>query len=56
MRQEIYKEDELIKFRDGTDPDNYPNTDWYKEMLSRNAIQHQHNLSVSGGTEKYATM
>ena len=52
MGQEIYKEDELIKFRDGTDPDNYPNTDWYKEMLSRNAIQHQHNLSVSGGTEK----
>ena len=50
--KEIYNGDELAKFRDGTDPEKYPNTDWYKEMLSQRAIQHQHNLSVSGGTEK----
>lgn len=52
MGKEIYKQDELTKFRDGTDPENYPNTDWYGEMLSQNAIQNQHNISVSGGNEK----
>ncbi len=29
----------------------YPNTDWYKEMLSSSFLE-QHNLSVSGGAEK----
>lgn len=52
MGKEIYNPEELAKFRDGTDPENYPNTDWYSEMLSQNAIQNQHNLSVSGGNEK----
>lgn len=52
MGQEIYTPEELTKFREGTDPENYPDTNWYNEMLTRNAIQHQHNLSVSGGTEK----
>lgn len=52
MGKEIYSAEEVAKFKDGTDPENYPNTDWYKEMLSQRAIQHQHNLSVSGGTEK----
>ena len=52
MGKEIYTSAEVAKFKDGTDPENYPNTDWYKEMLSQRAIQYQHNLSVSGGTDK----
>ncbi len=28
------------------------NTDWF-DMLTRNAVSHNHNLSVSGGTDKY---
>ena len=52
MGQEIYSAEALQKFKDGSDPINYPNTDWYDEMLSKNAIQHQHNVSVSGGTDK----
>ena len=28
------------------------NTDWF-DLLTRNAISHNHNLSVSGGTDKY---
>ena len=49
---QVYSEEELQKFRDGTDPLNYPNTDWQKETLRDYAPQHQHNLSVSGGTER----
>lgn len=52
MGQEIYSPEAIQKFKDGSDPINYPNTDWYDEMLSQNAIQHQHNISVSGGTDK----
>lgn len=52
MGQEIYSAEALQKFKNGSDPINYPNTDWYDEMLSKNAIQHQHNVSVSGGTDK----
>lgn len=28
------------------------NTDWF-DLLTRNAVSHNHNLSVSGGTDKY---
>ena len=52
MGQEIYTPEDLQKFKDGSDPITHPNTDWYDEMLSKNAIQHQHNVSVSGGTDK----
>lgn len=35
-----------------TNPDEYPNTDWQKEVLSGNAIEQYHNVVVSGGTDK----
>ena len=34
-----------------TDPINYPNTDWFREMLQPSTIT-EHNLSVRGGGEK----
>ncbi|MCD8164960.1 MAG: TonB-dependent receptor [Bacteroides sp.] len=49
---EIYTQEEITKFANGSDPEKYPNTNWYDEMLSQNAIQHQHNLTVSGGGDK----
>ncbi|QHS58446.1 TonB-dependent receptor [Chitinophaga agri] len=48
---QVYSADEIRKFRDGSDPLNYPNTDWQKETLRKVALQNQHNLSVSGGTD-----
>ena len=44
-----FSDEDLQKFRDGTDP-NYPNTDWY-DLAYRTAVQHSHNVNVSGGTE-----
>ncbi|WP_293945701.1 MULTISPECIES: SusC/RagA family TonB-linked outer membrane protein [unclassified Sphingobacterium] len=46
-----YSEEQLQKFRDGSDPLNYPNTDWQKETINKSASQNQANLSVSGGGE-----
>jgi TonB-linked SusC/RagA family outer membrane protein len=48
---QLYTEEQIQKFRDGSDPLNYPNTDWQKETLKKVATQNQHNLAVSGGNE-----
>lgn len=42
---------EIQKFRDGTDP-KYLNTDWFDASIRQFAPQQNHNVSVSGGTEK----
>ncbi len=46
-----YTSEEIQKFKDGSDPINYPNTDWYGEVLKKYSLQSQHNLSINGGTE-----
>ena len=47
-----YTDAEIQKFRDGSDPFNYPNTDWLGLFYKGNGIQQNHYLDVSGGTEK----
>lgn len=46
-----YSAEVIDKFRNGTDPDLYPNTDW-QDVLYRQAQISSHNLSVRGGGEK----
>ncbi|WP_456087260.1 TonB-dependent receptor [Parabacteroides sp.] len=46
-----YSNEELEKYRNGTDPD-YPNTDWFDQMIKNVTPQHRVNLSVSGGNER----
>ena len=41
----------LQKFKDGTDPDAYPNHDVWNHIVSRNALLMNHNVELSGGTE-----
>ncbi|MCF6407747.1 TonB-dependent receptor [Chitinophaga filiformis] len=48
---QVYSAEQIQKFRDGSDPLNYPNTDWQKESLKKSALQSQHSLSVNGGSE-----
>lgn len=48
---QFYTDEELQKFRDGSDPLNYPNTDWQDATLKKTARQHQHSLSVNGGSD-----
>jgi TonB-linked SusC/RagA family outer membrane protein len=46
-----WTEAELQKFRDGSDPVNYPSVNWYEEILEKNTFQSQQNLAVRGGSD-----
>ncbi|WP_423126965.1 TonB-dependent receptor [Gaoshiqia sp. Z1-71] len=51
--QPAYYSDEVLqKFKDQTDPYNYPNTDWQKLTLKDYAPEQRHNLAITGGSEK----
>jgi TonB-linked SusC/RagA family outer membrane protein len=56
-RNQVYSNDQIEKFRNGSDPLNYPNTNWEKITLKRYALQNQQNVTVAGGSEdvKYYT-
>ncbi|MCG8386852.1 MAG: TonB-dependent receptor [Cytophagales bacterium] len=49
---QIYSEEEIARFGDGSDPDNYPNTDWVGASIRNFTLQDTENLSVRGGGEK----
>ena len=42
---------DIEKFKEGTDP-NYPNTDWYAEVFRDWAPQHNHSISIRGGSKQ----
>ncbi|MFH6989432.1 TonB-dependent receptor [Flavobacterium collinsii] len=41
--------DKIQKLKDGSDPYNYPDTDWLNAFYKRTALQSNHYLRVSGG-------
>jgi TonB-linked SusC/RagA family outer membrane protein len=48
-----YTDEELRKFKDGSDPDAYPtHANIWGDITNRNAILTNHNIEVSGGAEK----
>ena len=49
---EAYSPDQIQKYKDGSDPDNYPNSNFIKSTFSADGLQTGHNLSLSGGSEK----
>ncbi len=50
-RPNRYTAEEIQKYRDGSDPWRYPNTDWYAETLKDWSNQIYGNVSIDGGTE-----
>ena len=46
-----YTDEEISMTCNGDPTDGYENTDW-TEALYKTTLQHQHNLSISGGTQK----
>ncbi len=44
--------EQLDKYKTGSDPILYPNTDWFDLVMKKQTSQTQHNLNISGGTEK----
>ncbi|GHT43162.1 SusC/RagA family TonB-linked outer membrane protein [Bacteroidia bacterium] len=45
--------EEIQKYRDGSDPWRYPNTDWFKETYADWSPQRIHNATLEGGSEKF---
>ena len=50
--------DEIQKYKEGSDPWRYPNTDWYKETFKNWTPQSNYNVTLAGGSDKmqYSTM
>lgn len=46
-----YTDAQIALFQNGTDPDNYPNSNFIASTLKKQASQTGHNLSISGGTD-----
>lgn len=47
----FYTEQAIEHWRTGDDPLNYPDVDWYGEMVKNHFYEQQHNVNVRGGTE-----
>ncbi len=47
----VYSEQELQTIKNGSDPDNYANTDQLGLVFTENGLFHNHYLNVNGGTE-----
>lgn len=48
----IWTPEDIQKFADGSDPNKYPNVDWWDETLRKYAPQVQHNINVRGGSDR----
>ena len=51
-RKETFDAYSLERFRLGDEPILYPNINWRKYMTNNAAIQTQHNMNISGGTDR----
>ena len=50
---EVYTTEQIQKYRDGSDPDNYPNVNHLDWLLhSGSGFQHRHTVGIQGGNEK----
>ena len=48
---QVYSDAQIQNFKDGSDPVNYPNTNWEKLTLKNVALQNRNSLTVTGGSE-----
>ena len=47
----IFSDEQLIAFRDHTNPILYPDINWMDYCMNKAAFQSQHNMNISGGTD-----
>ena len=47
-----YTEDDMIAFRDHTDPYGHPDVNWYDEIFKKSAFQENVNVDISGGSKR----
>lgn len=49
---QAFSAEEIEKFKNGNEPDLYPNTDWIGLVLDKHSLATNHSLNLSGGTDK----
>lgn len=47
----LYSDTDLQKFKDGSDPDHFANSNQLVALFSENGLFHNHHLSLNGGSE-----
>src|SRR5665647_1778509 len=47
-----YSDEDIQKYRDGSDPWGHPNTDWFKAVIKPWSMQQYANISLSGGSDR----
>ncbi len=52
MGKEVYSAEEIQKYKDGSDPYNYPNEHYLDKLLGNKGLQTGHELTVNGGNDK----
>jgi TonB-linked SusC/RagA family outer membrane protein len=48
---EPYSAEALEKYKNGSDPDHFPNTNW-RSLITKTAPQSKHNLTFTGGSDR----
>lgn len=51
-QQKTWSQQDIDKFRDGSDPLGHPSNDWWDAIMKKSALQQNHVLSINGGTDK----
>ncbi|UOB17771.1 SusC/RagA family TonB-linked outer membrane protein [Abyssalbus ytuae] len=49
---QVYSEEDIRTFENGSDPDNFANTDWVDESIKDFSLMDNQNLSIRGGGER----
>ena len=47
----VYTPEQITKFKDGSDPDNYANENYLRRVFSRNGLQTNHDININGGSK-----
>ena len=51
-----FTQDDIQKFRDGSDPYGHPDTDWYGMAYQGNGFMHKHSANIDGGNDNVSYM
>ena len=50
----VYSDAQIQHYIDQDDPINYPNTDWFAEIIKPVSAQHKYGVSINGGSDRAA--
>ena len=52
-RDPRYSDEDLRQYQDGSDPWGHPDTNWYKETVKEYSPIYRHDVSITGGSDRY---